>query len=223
MHDPNVRPANNTASTVMSIFALVLSAIALLGTGFNAYQLFSLRQAIGSGNAVGGTAAPAPPAPPATTAEAPAPAGTEAPAGTVPTETTAPVSAVQPGQFVRPAFNNIAEVELLSVSRNPQNPNLVSVQARVRLLDPDKASATDQIFMNQTKARNSQTSEVYEANREGSSSSANLFLMRPAPNRPDEQNSADVSVQLEIPSGVTAIDLYIPETEAFTNVPIASS
>lgn len=146
------------------------------------------------------------------------------PSSSTPLQTTtaqAPSSniAVQPGQFVQPAFGTKGQVELLSVKRI-QDPeigiqNVVNVQMRIRRVEPDRVYGSDAISIGGTTARNPDTSETYKAvSYDRSTGSVSLFLMRPGA-------SADAYVWLRVPEGVNTLDIFVPDTAAFKNVPIS--
>ncbi|MBD1899110.1 hypothetical protein NDI44_07880 [Trichocoleus sp. DQ-A3] len=143
----------------------------------------------------------------------------QAPATTAPA---APASSadIQPGQFVQPALGTKGQVELLSVKRiqdpDSRNRDVVNVQMRVRRLSADRVVGGDIITVGGTTGRNPETSETYKAvdliNR--STGTVSLFQLRP-------QASADAYVWLRVPENVNSIDLYVPEVQAFKNVPIS--
>ncbi|MBD1837257.1 hypothetical protein [Coleofasciculus sp. FACHB-501] len=139
---------------------------------------------------------------------------TTAPAAPVPS------ADIQPGQFVQPALGTKGQVELLSVKRiqdpESRNRDVVNVQMRVRRLSADRVVGGDIITVGGTTGRNPETSETYKAvdliNR--STGTVSLFQLRP-------QASADAYVWLRVPENVNSIDLYVPEVQAFKNVPIS--
>lgn len=128
---------------------------------------------------------------------------------------------ILPGQFVQPALGTKAQVELLSVKRvaDPElrTRDVVNVQMRVRRLATDNIVGSDIISVGGTTARNPVTSETYKAvdllNR--STGNVSLYLLRP-------QASGDAYVWLRVPEGTNTLDIYIPETQAFKNVPISN-
>jgi hypothetical protein len=129
------------------------------------------------------------------------------------------VTGVLPGQFVQSALNNEAQVELLKVKRiqNPETGALdvVNVQFRARaLVDAHPSRISASITPLQTTARNPDTSEVYKM----------LSTSRATGNMPLREvrkgASVDAYVWLKIPEGVNTVDIYIPKTQAFKNVPI---
>lgn len=157
-------------------------------------------------SAVQSPQAPAPQVVPQTTVQAP-----QVPSSNTP---------IQPGQYLQPAFGTKAKVELLSVKRI-QDPELrtrdvVNVQMRVRRIEPEKVYGGDVINIGATTARNPETSETYKvASFDRSTGSVSLFLMRAG-------SSADAYVWLRVPEGVNTIDIYVPDTQAFKNVPISN-
>lgn len=200
----NVQPSKSGGSTLLPKIAIVLSTLALLGTGVTLLQLSQVQKQIGQLKTAVRKLETAPkPAP------TPAPTPT-----TVNTE-------IQPGQFVQPAFGTKARVELLSVKRilNPETGtrDVVNVQVRIRRLAADDQLAGDvAISVYNATARNPQTGDTY-----GSigidRSTGGVFLSSIPKNA-----SADAYVWLRIPEGINAIDLYIPDTQVFKNVPISN-
>ncbi len=208
--------AKNTNIVLPSI-AIALSTLALLGTGFTLQQISQLQQTVKelktalskSSIAANPTAVTAggPPSS-STTASNPVPAAT-------PTSTE-----IKPGQFVQPAFGKDAQVELLSVKRI-QNPDsgqrdVVNVQMRIRRLAPDDVYGDNSINVGAATARNPETSQTYEAvGFVRSTGPVSLASMR-------KGASADAYVWMKIPEGVNTIDLFVPDTKAFTKVPISN-
>lgn len=184
---------------------------------FLAYQLFTSRQASNTANYP--QEIPPQAIPPVSTAPTQTPtviAGNTAPPNTTAQAPSGSVG-IQPSQFVQPAFRNKAQVELLRVNRIPKERDVVNVQVRIRLLTPDKAVGSDAINMGGTTARNPITSETYEAVSGQSTDSVSLFLMRL-----NKQTSADAYVWLQVPEGINTLDIYLPNTQAFQNVPISN-
>jgi hypothetical protein len=206
-------------STFLSSAAVLLSTLALLCSGFAAYQVYTLRQTVETVNN-------------SSNSSAIAPNGTiNAQASPTPTETSTPkqsptptttTSAIQAGQFVQPAFGNKAKVELLSVKRikDPESGNrdVVNVQMRVRRLAVDNTvTASDIVSISETTARNPDTSETYKGvDLKRSTGPVSLFQLRP-------QASADAYVWLRVPEAVNTLDLFVPDTAAFKNVPISTN
>jgi hypothetical protein len=75
------------------------------------------------------------------------------------------IATIQPGQFVNPAFENDAQVELLSVKRmtnpNTQERNIVNIQFRVRKVGDFKNKPASRIAASKVAARSSDTSEAF--------------------------------------------------------------
>ncbi|WP_036486355.1 hypothetical protein [Myxosarcina sp. GI1] len=128
---------------------------------------------------------------------------------------------IQPGQFVRSAFSNLATIELLKANRVPQQSGKVNVQMRIRLTSTGKAApglVTKSIYFASTTARDPASGETYSADLDNATPGVNLKVMAI-----NEQPSADAYVWMNIPENVNRVDLYIPDTEAFTSVPIANN
>ncbi len=129
--------------------------------------------------------------------------------------------ATQPSQFVQNALGTKAQVELLWVKRtkDPQlgTRDLVNVQMRIRRITSEKLSGRDMITVGSTTARNPDTSETYKAvDLMGRvAQTVSLYSMRP-------RSSVDAYVWLRVPEGVNTIDIFIPETATFKNVPISN-
>jgi cytoskeletal protein RodZ len=216
-------------STFLSSVAVLLSTLALLCSGYAAYQVFTLQQTIDVANTRNdnatatnqttstqgtGTVASSNTSPPSREAT-PSPS----PTATAESKTTAS-AIIQPDQFVQPAFGKKAQVALLSVKRikDPEtgNRDVVNVQMRIRRLATDDVSPTEQIGVSNTTARNPDTSETYKGvDLKRSTGSISLSSLRP-------KASADAYVWLRIPEGVNSLDIFVPDTGAFSNVPISS-
>ncbi|MDZ7961998.1 MAG: hypothetical protein RMY34_29700 [Aulosira sp. DedQUE10] len=206
-------------NTFLSGVAVFLSTVALICGGYAAYEVFTLRQTLNTTNA----STQANSAPPISTKESIPPEPT-ASASPETTATSAPattsVTAIKPGQFVQPAFGNKAQVEILSAKRikDPETANrdVVNLQMRIRRQATDGVGGGDVISVASTTARNPETSETYKgiaANR--STGSVSLFQLRP-------KASADAYVWIRVPDGVKNVDLFVPDTAAFKNVPISN-
>lgn len=220
-------------STFLSSIAVLLSTLALICSGFVAYQVFLMRQLLDTTAAdprnnpvaITNPVTPSPvPSPTAETSVVPAPPQTipvvPTPAETA-VQTPATVRSIQPGQFVQPAFGRKAQVELLSIKRikDPElgTSDVVNVQMRIRRLAVDGVSGRDVIALGQTTVRNSETSETYEAvdSFHRATDPVSLLLMRP-------QTSADGYVWMRVPEGVNSLDIFVPETAGFKSVPISN-
>lgn len=88
---------------------------------------------------------------------------------------------------------------------------------RIRRIEPDRVSGSDIIIVGSTTARNPETSETYKAVNliDRSTGSVSLFSMRPGA-------SADAYVWLRVPEGTNTINIYVPDIQAFNNVPIVN-
>ncbi|QIR35476.1 hypothetical protein HCG51_01060 [Tolypothrix sp. PCC 7910] len=206
-------------STFLSGVAVFLSTVALLCGGYAAYEVFTLRQTLNTTT----TSTQTNTASPISTKQS-VPSEPETTASTSPETTPSPAAtsgnAIQPGQFVQPAFGNKAEVEILSAKRikDPETANrdVVNLQMRIRRQATDGVGGGDIISVASTTARNPDTSETYKgisANR--STGSVSLAQLRP-------KASADAYVWIRVPDGVKNVDLFVPDTAAFKNVPIAN-
>ncbi|WP_026100057.1 hypothetical protein [Fortiea contorta] len=203
-------------STFLSGVSVFLSTVALICGGYAAYEVVNLRQTLN--NTVSTNTASNATTTPVSTEKTIPPEPQVSPEKTIPTPAT--VSAFQPGQFVQPAFGNKAKIELLSAKRikDPETANrdVVNVQMRIRRQAADGIADTDTISVVNTIARNPDTSETYKgisANR--STGSVSLSQLRP-------NASADAYIWIRVPDGVNNLDIFVPDTAAFKNVPISS-
>ena len=126
-------------------------------------------------------------------------------------------TAIQPGQFVKQGFDNKVKIELLSVKRI-QNPdgkekNVVVVKTKIRRIVPK--GEVDSISLSQSRGRNSETSEVY---RTITNKSTNFTYINDLP----EDSWGNAYFWLKVPEEVNVIDIIIPKTAIFEQVPIAS-
>lgn len=205
-----IRNRGNGVSTFLSGVAVLLSTLALGCSGYVAYEVFTLRQTLNASN-ISNTIP----------TQVPSLIGTTSPQTTIsPSPATATTSAISPGQFVQPAFGKKAEVELLSAKRikDPEtgNRDVVNLQMRIRRLATDGVVGGDIISVASTTARNPETSVTYKGvalNR--STGSVSLFQVRP-------QASADAYIWLRVPDGINNLDIFVPDTAAFKNVPISN-
>lgn len=126
----------------------------------------------------------------------------------------------KPGEFAQLAYGSKARVELISVQRVPDpksgDPDIVSVQMRISRLE-DKVLETNVIKLGDTTASNSVSTQTYKV----VNSLENTLLPVALKDIP-QNSSVDTYVWLKIPKGVYAIDIFVPETGAFKNVPIAN-
>ncbi|WP_396336473.1 hypothetical protein [Fischerella sp. JS2] len=212
-------------STFLSSMAVLLSTLALVCGGYAIYQVLTLQRTLDALNTKISSSAIAPsqinntPAANTNQTSTPAPEVFSSPEVTAQSATTSSET-IQPGQFVQPAFGKKAEVELLSVKRikDPEtgNRDVVNVQMRIRRLAADRVSPAEFIGVSNTTARNPETSETYKPiSFDRSTGSVSIFSLRP-------NASADAYVWLRIPQGVNTLDIFVPDTAAFKNVPISN-
>jgi hypothetical protein len=198
-------------STFLSSVAVFLSTLALLCGGYAAYQVHTFQQTVGV-NTTSSFSNP-------TQTASPTEVSTPSPATTTPAS--AVNAAISPGQFVQPAFGNKAKVELLSVKRikDPEtgNRDVVNVQMRIRrAADDNSVTATEVISVSSATARNPDTSETYKGVKlERATGPVSLSQLRP-------NSSADAYVWLKVTDGVNNLDIFVPDTGAFKNVPISN-
>lgn len=228
-----VQHPNNRGSKALSAIALLLSSLALLATGLTLFQVSQLRRELSQVRDSLNSLSVA-----NSNAQTQAPLNAQTNGGTsaiysadvpdysvlptvapLPNTTQAPVNnaAIARGKFVQSAFKNKGQIELLKVNRVKGQPDVVNVQVRVRLLRPQAAVDSDAIYMGGATARNPETSETYQAVNGESTGSVSLYSMRL-----ENQSSADAYVWLQIPREVSNVDIYLPNTQAFANVPITN-
>ncbi|MEM7762009.1 MAG: hypothetical protein AAF298_28420 [Cyanobacteria bacterium P01_A01_bin.40] len=124
---------------------------------------------------------------------------------------------IEPGEFVSTGYENQVEFELLSAKRitNPKTnqKDVVNVRLRVRRIVPKVNNAL--IAFSQAKGRDPETSEDYRTitNKTTTYTSAN--------NLP-ENAWANAYFWLKVPENVEIIDIAIPKTAMFKEVPIAN-
>lgn len=197
-------------NTFLSSVAVLLSTLALVCSGYTAYQVFTLQQTLNStGNISNIPSIP-------TTSSIPEPPAPPSPLAT-PIATT---STFPSGKFIQAAFGNKAKVELLSAKRikdpGTGNRDVVNIQMRVRRIATDGVGGSDIISVTNTTARNPDTSETYKAvGLERSTGSVSLPQLR-------ANSSADAYVWLRVPESVNNLDIFVPDTAAFKNVPVAN-
>ncbi len=204
-----IRNRGNGVSTFLSGVAVLLSTLALGCSGYVAYEVFTLRQTLNASNTVSNTIP----------TQVPSPIAITSPQATI-SPSPATTLAISPGQFVQPAFGKKAEVELLSAKRikDPEtgNRDVVNLQMRIRRLATDGVVGSDIISVASTTARNPDTSVTYKGVAlDRSTGSVSLFQVRP-------QASADAYIWLRVPDGVNNLDIFMPDTAAFKNVPISN-
>lgn len=219
----------SNTNTFLSSVAVLLSAIALGGVGIAINQIFQLQQSFRELEAsVQKSLATSRPPQVSNSSSVPV---------TEPSQQASPE--IQPGQFVQYAFKDAAQVEILSVKRiqNPESEtrDIVNIKMRFRRLKEGRGHNI--ISLDQTKARNPETNETYEsynniisdaererAKKEGrktdhskSDRSSGTILMTLV----KLGASVDGYVWMSIPEGIKTIDLIVPETAMFLNVPIS--
>jgi hypothetical protein len=144
-------------------------------------------------------------------------AGTSTPGNVSPNS--ANTTSNQSGQLVQPALGNKGRVELLAAKgvQDPKtgNRDVVNVLFRVYRLAAD-ANTRDNIILDSTTARNLDTGEAYKAYGDKKSTLAiHLFSVK-------KDIPEDGYVWLKVPEGVNTLDIYIPNTQVFRNVPITN-
>ena len=115
---------------------------------------------------------------------------------------------------MQPAFGGRARIELLQVNRI-QHPttgkkNLVNVQFQINRV-ADRMFGNDWFNPRAIKSRNPETSEVGTI----AQSAGTVELEKINKEKPMKTN-----VWLYVPDGVNAIDIIMPQTQIFENVPI---
>lgn len=222
-------------ASILSGAALFLSTLAVVGTGFAIHQISRLKGDISelSNSVKTLTTAPNPANnlgnTPVNSAEG---IVSSPPPIITPTPQTAPVARpgettasgniqIQPGQFVKPTLNNKGQVQLIAVKRiqDPitKSSSIVNVQFRVRRLAAEIDGVNDSFYAFDTTARHPETSETYRPVDpiQHSTGTLSLYDMR-------RGASADAYVWLRVPQGVNTLDISIPDTEVFRNVPVAN-
>jgi hypothetical protein len=124
--------------------------------------------------------------------------------------------------LIRKALDNKAQVQIISAQRlkNPElsTRNIVNVKMRIWRLGAKQPNFQDVINISATTARNPETSETYRAfdflNR--ATNPVFLFYLRP-------QTYTDAYVWLQVPEGMNTLDIFVPETGTFRNVPISNN
>lgn len=124
-------------------------------------------------------------------------------------------SAIQPDQFVNKGFDNKLKVEIESTKRI-QNPDtgdqdIVVVNFRILSLVPKMESTF--LYWKRVKGRNPDTSEEYSTEKY-----SDTTYLHKLPNNA----WANAYIWLQVSEGVKVIDIAVPETAMFRNVPIGS-
>lgn len=187
----------------MAGVSLAFSTLGLLVSGFLAYQLFELQEDVGEvRNTLSQTARTLPNL--ASSAQTPV---SQAPAST---------TGIQPAQLIQVGFDNTARIELLSVKRSQDSDvgkrEFVNVQMRVH---PLSETGGPMFWPRDTKARNSETGETYEAVTTETATS-NFFIPRASVGA-----LVDAHVWLRVPENVNTVDIFVPNTGVFEGVPIS--
>lgn len=200
--------------------AVTLSGIALAISGFTAYQVSSLRQGFEAAQISAEREpilADTPSNSQTSNREEENLRGSETnatPDGQIPEGN----SGIRSGEYVQPAYGGRAEVELLSVKRiqdpDSQTSDVVSVQFRFRRLS-GRAELGDNIWLRNARARNPETSEEYKPLQQRYTDRIQLRALSVGA-------SADAYVWFNVREGVNSLDISIPETATFQNVPISS-
>lgn len=121
----------------------------------------------------------------------------------------------QPADLVQPALGDRVRVTIIAVKRIPGKPDEVNVEMQIeKLIDTELIE--DTISVGSTMASNSETSEIYRATDFRRRSSGRVSLRKLRQDKP-----VDAYVVLDVPNGVTTIDLFVDKTTPFKNVPIA--
>ncbi len=123
---------------------------------------------------------------------------------------------IQSGQFIQVGFDNTARIELLSVKRSQDSGvgkrEFVNVKMRVH---PLNETGGPMFWPRDTKARNPETSETYEAVTSETSTS-NYFIPKASVGA-----LVDAHVWLRVPENVNTVDILVPNTGVFKGVPIS--
>lgn len=121
---------------------------------------------------------------------------------------------VQPGQFVQSAYEGGGQVEILSAYRG-SNPEQVHVRLSVKRLQP-RIQGNGDINLLDAKAINTRTNMSYGVANVRTPGNEPILLYR----LPLEQ-ATQATLTLAVPAELRRIDLSIPHTDVFRNVPIA--
>lgn len=209
---------SKSSNRLLPKLAIALSTLAIIFSSLALARVFTLQRQVESleDTIQRLTTVPSPTVtnPPRTTdSNIPAPPPAVAPYSTA---TPAPTATLEPGQFVQSALNNQGQVELIRVNRIPSQFDVVNVQMRIRTLKPN-IPMSENIDLNETTARNPQSNETYRVISGESTGIVSLGAMQSA-----NQTTVEAYVWLQVPMQVNVIDIYVPNTEPFENVPIAS-
>lgn len=124
-------------------------------------------------------------------------------------------TAIKPGQFVNVGFENKLKVEIESTKRiqNPDTGDKDIVVVNFRILGLVPNIKRGGLYWNHVKGRNPDTSADYRNARR-----SNTTWLDNLPNNA----WANAYVWLKVPQGVEIIDISVPETALFRNVPVGS-
>lgn len=222
--EPAIPPANNrnggSLNDVASGLALLLSTIAFFFSAYAVIQSVAARRAIESGT----PSSAVPRSVTQSNQQAAGGGGVVRNANGVsrpafPFLSPSRFERVTPGQFVQPLSNGAGEVELLSATRVNNSPtsNMVNIQMRIRRLS-EQLNTVGEIDLAQTIALNSRTNERYPVLRQRTPGEDAISLYSLRPNQ-----AINASITVRVPIDLARIDLEIPNTRVFRNVPIAIS
>lgn len=129
---------------------------------------------------------------------------------------------IEPGRFVQATFAGNGQVEILSAERTPAPENLVNLRVRFERTVRSTGSSTpieggDNILLGDAIALNTRTNRTFPVVGYQTSGDEPISLSRL---RPGE--SAETTLTFRIPEDLERVDVRIPGTNAFRNVPIAS-
>ncbi len=190
---------NNQPSTidVASGLALILSVIAFFFSGFAVIQAANFRrEQAPSQTGSGGGGFPALSLP-------------SLPAFLDPNRSTR----IEPGQFVNAAYRGGGKVEIVSVYRGA-DVDTVNVRLKLQRVS-DRIDGNGDINLFAVKAINTRTNLTYPVRtaRTPGNEPISLYQLRPG-------QSTQATITLNVPSDLQRIDLTVPETDVFRNVPI---
>jgi hypothetical protein len=201
----------------LSTLAFLLSLLSLLISGFLAYRFLDLQQAFGVINQALNR-------PPGSVREQSQTPNAQASPQPSPASGVVEYRLDPPELFIEPAFNNQAEVELIGVQRIP-NPateqrDIVNLQFRLRRVKTGEQAnnpvSKQLLSPAEITARNSSTGATYRVVDAQQRATEPLTL-----NRIEPGSSRDAYVWLQVPEGVNRLDITIPQTQPFTNVPVS--
>lgn len=209
---PMARNTDNrdTALDAASGLALLLSVIAFFFSSYAVIQAMNARRATQPTNGLppGGSSAPG---------GGGAPAGVIAPQNRPALPFLSAPDRVEPGQFVQPAYRGGGRVEILSAYRvnNSGQSNLVNVRLRVERLR-DRIDSNGDIDLAEATAINTRTNMTYPvtAVRTRGNEAISLYTLQPG-------RSTEATITMRVPEGLQRVDISIPETDVFRNVPIS--